>query len=156
MADITDRLLAVADAAAQALSDNWSPIGPDAVHRDYLTEAAIAALTGRQVYVKPTGCGRIERLDRAEVINEHRVSVRMLERYEPAGTPPKDWIDQRVSWIGVNLYRVLYFEDPAAYLLGSLWTESADIVDAASEQQLLEGKLFWCELEFSFREIAAN
>jgi hypothetical protein len=156
VADITDRLLAVCDAAALALSTAWSPIAPDAVTRDYVTEAIIASFQGRKVYVKPNGCGRIERLDRGEVINEYRISARVLKRFTDPGAPTKAWVDAEVSWLGTNIYRPLYLEDPGNYLLGSLWTEAADIVDAVSEEQLLAEKLFWAEVEIAFREIATQ
>lgn len=152
----------MADGVKDLIQAAWTPASPDFALRDYVTEDTLKALFeagGRQVYVFPAGSRIVRPLARGAggvtiKLYEHKVSIRGLEFYTGDGRPTKAWIDTRVKFFGQYVHDVLDLEDPASYLLGSLWTETIEVPVWADPDFLLGSKLWWAECEVAFYEKA--
>lgn len=153
MSTLADRHLDVQDLVAAALT---TAVGAAAtVTRDYIAEDQLDDLSGRLVLVfgPEDGARQAEVLNRSEVVNGFKVSVRCYERYTDAGRPTKAWVDARVSFVD-TLYTALDYVTEGSLLSGTLWTETLEITDVANLEAVDELKLFFAEIEAEFREIA--
>lgn len=152
------RLIEVCDGVRDVIDAGWDSAEPDEAVRDYVTEATLATLTGRKVYVLPAGfTPTIDRPTRTEVTNEYRVSVRVMEKYGEATKPQTDvslktWLDERVRWVELVLVPLLDKDDRADLLLSSLWAETIDVPNLPDPDLILGAGVFWAEIEVAYRE----
>ena len=68
---------------------------------------------------------------------------------------PKEWLDDQLGWVDVNIYG--YLNDRVKVkdrLLGSLWPETCRYLDTLrySEPDLVTDKLLWSVVEVAYRE----
>lgn len=159
MATLGTRYLVVLDGIAAAISTAWQPADPDSVVRDDIQEETLATMEGRRACVfEPKGekgCFEAERANRGEVINGFKASLRLYEKFTDPGRPTKAWLDVRKQWVD-TIYNAIDKVTPGDYLLSSLWTHSLEITELADEDAVNSNKLFFCEMEVEFREIAAG
>jgi hypothetical protein len=150
------RIIAVCDAIVTRLQTVLSPAAPDEVARKYLAPVKAETLRGRKVYVFPVRYSDAP-ASRAENLTDYTVAVLVVERYEDAGEPTDEWIDERVNF-AESVYHALDFgggEDLLAVeSTREVWCETAD-APVYDVEMLSTKKLFWAELEFLFREINA-
>jgi len=160
MATLATRLIEVCDGVAAAISAAWSPIAPNAVTRDYVTEEIFASMTGRKVFVSPPidddePAREVQRPSRSEVINGFKVRIEIYEKYTAAGRPTKAWLDTRVQFVD-TVYTAIDLITPGAYLLSALWTETIEKVSIADMQAVDKNKIFFAVLDFDFQELVAG
>lgn len=156
------RLTEVCDGLAAAIKVVWSPSGDDEVRRAYLTPVKADRIKGRKVLVFPVSYAD-EPATRGEQLTTYRVSMivveRLAEAVDPASNEARDWLDERVAFVEQTVYGTVadYGADSETDFLrltghGPISTQAAD-VPVAYDPEMLVKKLFWCELEFEFREI---
>ena len=155
-------ILTLCDALVASLTARWATAAPDAVSREYLTDAKLETLTGRRVWVFPA-----EYTDRpaarAEDLNEYRVAVVVTERYaaQAAATSAalKEWADERVDFVRELIVDGFDFgrhgvNGLLAVGARELWTAEIDPVEVYDPALLETKKLFWSSVEFVFQEIS--
>lgn len=154
------RLTEVADAIAAEIETAWEPVAPDSVARCYRDTTNLATVTGRQVRVFPLAISD-ENASRGENLTTYGITVVVVERYtaaDGAGEPSVEWVDERIGWVEDVVYDTLanYGVGDTPYLAvtghGRIFTETSDW--AVCQVDYLGTKLFWSELEFTFREVA--
>ena len=152
---MADRLLEVADIVVAAVDAAWDPAEPDKCSREYGVEGDLTTVKGRRLYAFPVGDGEAERLDRTTVVWEYRFVLIAFERYEPAGLPPKEWMDDRLNWYRTTVYDALNVDRASEYLGGTLYTQ-AITRDLAYDFDAYRDGVFWCEGSLALREKIAG
>lgn len=156
----TTPTLVLCDDLVSALETAWGPSGSDGVERAYFKrlgdpDDADTKITGRRVYVFPTGYDSAN-ADRSENDYQHRVSVLVAERYaEAAGDPPRDWVDDRVDFVHRYVVQGLDFSTngPPSWN-PKLLTLSAEVAAIVDLEKLVTGnRLFYCLINLVFSEL---
>ena len=147
----------VCDAVVAAIVADWVPTAPDGVERVYLPDTDEAyAVVGRRIFVFPLGQAQADIASRAEDRNEFRVGVMLVENYAAAGTPSREWCDERVDFFD-GLYQLLGnprtpHEDPLFPApLAQVYPDDAAIVVSYDADELRDKKLFWSLMELTYR-----
>lgn len=153
------RISEVADGTAAVIDAAWTGKGVhDAVSVEYelpVRESNVQQLTGRKVFVFEDGYGNVGITSRGTDLNEYRVKVMCVELYTLAGRPTKAWCRERVQFVAEKIVDALDFtRDDDGRLLSSLWTETINVESVCIAEFLGEHKVFWSEIEFTFREEA--
>ena len=146
------RIIEVCDAAVDLIVAALDNPTDATVSREYLPDVDAETITDRLVYVFPDGYSQVETNTRSQDLDEYRVVVLTVERYESAGTPPKAWIDARVLFVQQKIYETLS-DARTVRLLDTIWPEVAEVTVAYDPEELRERKLFWSEAVFTFREL---
>jgi hypothetical protein len=154
----TAPILSLCDALVSAVTTGWVPTAPDAVTRVYQIPVKVESLSGRQVWIFPVSYGD-EPATRGEDLNSYRVAVVVAERYTAAGDPTSNWIDTRVNFVKDEIVDGLEFvrgSDNGLLSISTreIWTAERSEVPVYDVELLTQKKLFWCEIEFVFQEIA--
>lgn len=155
------RISEVADGAQAVIDAAWTGKGAnDAVTVEYelpVRESEVNQLVGRKVYVFEEGYGNVGITARGKDLNEYRIKVMCVERYTTAGRVSKTWARERVKFVAEKIVDALDFTREAdGRLLTTLWTETINVesVYVAEFMSGENGRLFWSEIEFAFREEA--
>ena len=157
MATLADRHYEAADGAAALITAAWAPAEPDGVTRDEVAEETYATMEGRQVFVFLTeaGAAEVERLNRGEVVNGFKISVRCYEKYTDPGRPTAAWMDERRTWLD-TIYTALDKSTEGQRMLTTLWTQTLEITDVTDAEAVAELNLFVASIEVEFREVASG
>ncbi len=154
------RIIEVIDAMVSRVNAAWTGKGTgDEVSRVYLAPLNLASLTGRKVWFFPVRYSD-GTADRGENETTYNVAAIIAERYTGnESEPPKSWVDTRVAFAEQQVYTQCDFGDSVGFLVPGagrqVWTEAIDATAAYDVEFLSKKQVFWCEFEFSLREIAA-
>lgn len=155
------RILDLCDAIVTLIGSNWSPTAPDAVTREYGPDVGLDAsdsatlIVGRKVYVFPTSYAVPQLQDRELVDKRYSAVALVIERYTDAGTPPTEWMDERVLF-AEGLYKLL--RDPDLVLLDTAIPdlENGSTVDVVYDiVRFAEQRTFWSQMTLNFQEATA-
>lgn len=155
-------ILTLCDALVADLAGRWSPVAPDAVSREYLTEARLESLTGRRVWIFPATYAD-RPASRGEELSDYRVAVVVTEKlpWQTAVTSAvlKEWADERVDFVRELIADGFDFgRETGRGLLTTggreLWTAEVEPVEVYDPALLETKKLFWSAVEFTFQEIS--
>jgi hypothetical protein len=154
----TAPIISLCDALVTALTTGWAPMIPNAVTRVYQIPVKVESLSGRQVWIFPVSYGD-EPATRGEDLNSYRVAVVVAERFTDAGDPRTDWVDELVKFVKDEIVDGLEFvrgsDNGMLSISGrEIWTAERSEVPVYDVELLTQKKLFWCEIEFVFQEIA--
>lgn len=108
-------ILAIADAVAAAITG---------AERVYEFSLDLESMSGRYVYVLPSGYSAPEALTRSQDVGEVILSVVVAERYPDAGPVPKAWLDERVEWVYDNVFSL---DDARAAELAESFAWSSEV-----------------------------
>lgn len=154
----TTPTLVLCDALVTALQSAWTEGADDAAERCYFkrvsdVDDANQKLTGRKVYVMPTGYDN-GAATRGEDEFVHEVSVLVVERYTDAGDPTTSWIDTRVDWVYDYIVNGFdYSHDGPPSWNKKLITLSAAVQVCDVEKLVSGGKMFYSMVDLVFSEI---
>jgi hypothetical protein len=147
----------VRNAVADRIVSGWPAEKPAAVESVYHYTVSEGFPSGRRVLVFDVGEEGVGAATRLADTNDYSVTVVVFEKFEEAGDPPTDWIDELVDWVASEVYGKLQNQRLPwqAPLLGNeLWPQEAAIVLKCDADLLVsEHKLFWSVCEFTFREV---
>jgi hypothetical protein len=109
-------------------------------------------LTTRSVFIIPLGYENPEMATRSEDVMDYRIGIVVCERYTGMGAPPQDWLRERKQWVAENIYDVL-LDQRAEPILDKIWPQAGAVTVACDPEMVREHKIFWSEIEVTFREI---
>lgn len=151
----TTPTLELCDNLVTHLLAGWADKGPkDGAERRYtvpVSDGGEFKTEGRRTYVIPARYDNGPE-DRGEDLFVHEVYVLTLERYTDAGSPPTDWVDERVDWVYDHVVQGLDFGREAPAWNAMLTTASAD-VQIYDPEKLDTGKLFYSLVRLVFNEV---
>lgn len=145
------RLIEVADAVVTRITSNLDVPGSATVAREYTIDVRAEDVSGRLVYVLPGGVENQGPATRSDDFDDYKIGVVIVERYTGTAADRKAWLDARLLWVQTQIWDRL--QDVRAYglLLSSLWPQLSNWL-AYDYELLRQKKLFWSELEITFRE----
>jgi hypothetical protein len=156
------RVLTVCDAVVRRLASVVHP--PESVSQSFAPQYDRKTMTGRYVWVFPASYREAERVSRDTVVWGHKIAVVVAEKYGDAPDPceaepaPAEWVRERINWVETYVFDALRNSGltggPPAIAPG-VWPESVGEVPAYDLDMLTRDKVFWCGLEFEFREARA-
>lgn len=144
------RLIEVADAVTDRIEATLDDPASTTVSREYTLDIKAASVTGRLVYVLPGGVENQGPANRATDYDHYKIGVVVVERYTGTGPAPKEWLDARLLWVESQIWNRLQ-DVRQGLLLGCLWPQLSNWL-AYDYDLLREKKLFWSELEITYRE----
>lgn len=153
------RTIELRNAIADRLLSVWGDPAPATVSVGWRIDVPDDSPSGRVVFVAPASYRSEGPVTRATDLNDYRYAVLVVERYTDAGDPTEEWLSERAAFVQESVYDVLQnvgldrAENTAA-LLNSFWCETAEVTVVYDLEALTEHKLFWSEIEFTFREEA--
>ena len=147
----------VADDVVTLIAAAWSPIAPNAVAAVDLPFAELESIVGIQVWVFAADYSDNAPITRGEDEADYTVAVVVASRWPNQGDPTKVWIRSMRSFVEQKIYNVL--TEPRTVQLavttaagtGYLWPQRVDVVQSYDPAMLREKKLFWCDMEVTFR-----
>jgi len=145
-------VLEVADAVVDKINTAWAPVGNDSVSREYLTPIEVENIIGRKVYVFAADYSD-EWETRSENLSSYTIALIVAERCQDAGQPSKTWLDERVKFVNEKVWDVLSDVRTGRLLDNTVWPQTAEVL-VYDVPLLNEKKLFWSEIEISYREVA--
>lgn len=120
--------------------------------RVYDIEFDLGTFTGRKVRVFPVSYDTDDPATRKEDYYDGQLSIIYLERYTSPGSPPVEWIDERVELVETRIFNT--FKDVTQPLhLAVYWSESCKVTTVYSNDVLRKHKVFWSEVEITFRRL---
>lgn len=132
------------------------------VTREYEVTYDLGTVEGQKCVVLPLGYLSESPVTRREDQFDMRFAVIFLERYtdpaEPTRAVPTSWVDERVLLVEEEIFNPLsdarVVHDP---LEGSnqyqYWSQFGEVAIVYDYVKLSRHKVFWTELEFSFRKL---
>lgn len=146
--------VSLCDELVSLIGTSWEPAAPSAVERVYFMRQVAKDLTGRRVWVFPTNYG-VAPENRAENAVAHRITLLTAERYEPAGMPPVEWIDERVDFVFTEIVDALYFAQAGPHTFDNrrVWTTGVEVEVCDLEKITTTPAVFWSVVEFEFAEL---
>jgi hypothetical protein len=144
------RLVEVAEAVVERLTKRLDDPASATVEREYVVEIDAAKLEGRKVYVLPGGVENQGPASRAEDFDDYKVGVVVVERHAGQRSDLSEWADERVLWVQTQIWERLQ-DVREGLLLDCLWPQLSNWL-AYDYDLLREKKLFWSEVEVTFRE----
>lgn len=155
----TTPTLLLCDRLVAELLEAWTDKGADdGAERRYFVRIADVTdpqfkLTGRKVYVFPTGYDS-GAVTRGEDEYLHTVGVLVVERYPDAGDPPTEWTDERVDFVFEKVVQGFdWSHDGPPSWNRFLVTLSANVQVCDLEKLTSGGKLFYSLTEIQFSEV---
>ena len=153
------RAIELRDAIADRLRSVWGEPAPATVKVGWRIDVPEDGPSGRVVFVAPASYRSEGPVTRATDLNDYRYAVLVVERYADAGDPPDEWLSERAAFVQEQVYDALQNvgldrAESTPPLLNSFWCETAEVTVVYDLQALTEHKLFWSEIEFTFREEA--
>lgn len=146
-------LLPFTDAIVDALQTAFTLGGVGAtIERQYEVEYDLGTIEGLYVNVFPAMYGISERATRSEDYLDVMTAIVVLERYTQPDKPPKAWLDDRVQWVE-NLVFSPLVKIECPLLLNAFWESSVKVTTVYDWTFLRQQKVFWSEVEVSFRRI---
>jgi hypothetical protein len=126
------------------------------VTRVYLAPENLATITGRKVYVFPTGYGSSQETREADRWT-YSIWCRIIEKYTDPGEPTVAWMDDRVNWVREHVIGALDIGNKTLAISAerTAWTTSteAEVYDSANMEN---EHLFIADVKFEFTEILAS
>ncbi|WP_439624070.1 hypothetical protein [Gemmata sp.] len=147
-------VLAFADWVVETLAGGFAAAGRAAtVTREYEVSFDTASMTGLHVNVFPVDYVREGPATRAEDNFDAEVVIVVAERYAvPGGKVPKAWLDERVGVVDQLIYQPLsQITQPLP--LSEFWLQDIDVTTVYDLKSLREKKMFWSEIETTFRKL---
>lgn len=146
-------LLPFTDAIVSTLESSFTLGGIGAtIAREYEVEYDLGTVEGLHVNVFPAMYGITERATRSEDYLDVMTAIVVLQRYTQPDKPPKSWLDERVEWVE-NLVFSPLVKIECPLLLDAFWESSVKVVTVYDWTFLRQQKVFWSEVEVSFRRI---
>jgi hypothetical protein len=149
--DVADGMVSAVLAAWQA-SEN-PPTVNDSVTREYVADVDLETMVGRRVYFFPVSYlnNPATRLD-----DEWSYSITglVMERYTGPGSPPKDWIDERVLFVQNVVSGAVDFVHGDLLPLPGRGVSFTNLNNVAvfDADKLNTQKTFWSEITLELRE----
>lgn len=132
----------------------------------------LANMTGRKIDVYPVGYADGGPVTRGESFSDVTITTVIIERYEGdlessgGDNPivPVEWVDERVNFVSETVVdvlgsvteTVLVGSTDSPFKLGEWWTETQVVTQICDPDFLRMQKVFWSEVETTFRRIARN
>lgn len=157
------QIIALCDQVAANITAEWGPTGNDSVERVYqapIAPSELKNLSGRKVYIFPSRKLNLGAADRGSDNLQWQIGVLAVERYEEAGMPPKEWMDERTYWMEATVESAVDFdgreEDGVSNYLEfdgrTLRTQSIE-TEIYDVDYLDEANLFWSTMEVIYDEV---
>lgn len=133
------------------LQTAWVPTGNDEVLYDYIYRFNATNLKGRKVVLFPTGYDSSAE-NRGEDSYSHLITALIVERYEDADSPPKEWVTERIDFVFDKVVSGLdYFKSNLSLSGREISTARADVT-LYDPVKLATDHLFYSTVEFEFTE----
>lgn len=158
---VTARILTLCDQLVTLIDAAWTQGASDTITRRYIAPVdtqELQTLTGRHVFVFP-GPYENSPNTRGHDAWVHTIGLLIVERYESLGGEPADttlrtWLDTRVDFVEGTVINAIDFDGRTSLRIGStreILTESIT-VETYDVDLLNQSKLFWSEIEATFRD----
>lgn len=151
-------LTAVRNATADLVRAWWADMGPDdSVESKYSFRIDAKSHKGRKVYAVAAAEESPGPADRGADVYDYRVALVTVERFEPAGDVPEEWIDERVRftefmWKFVGEAREIRLLGDPAIAGSELFPKAAAVTTVYDFEELTERKLFISVVEVTYTE----
>lgn len=138
-------------------------LGSGVVHSefDYDFEEDLGTFDGMNITVMPLRYGQGEPVTRIEDSYDLVLGLIIRERYKPpaSGTKaiPKEWVNEKLAFVEQQLFNPLSDSRTMFEVPGSggdqYWCQFAEVVVAYRWQFLKQDKVFWSEVELTYRKL---
>jgi hypothetical protein len=119
--------------------------------RVYEVDLNVEDMTGRRVLVMPAAYGFPGPADRGVDLSEFRAVVVVAERYTGAGSPPVEWVDERVRWVSDNV--VALDDARAPDVIPGLFAWESEVNPVYDVEELVRRKLFLSAVFLTARQV---
>lgn len=151
-------LLPFTDAIVTLIDDSFSAAGViGTISREYDVEYDLGTVEGLKVNVFPASyvVDAANPATRIEDFLDIQSAIVILERFTQPGNPPKSWIDERVQWVESLIFSPLVTME-CPLLLNSYWRTAVNVSTVWDMTFLREHKVFWSEVEITFRKLRSR
>lgn len=146
-------ILQLADDLKGELDTLYTGLDPAVtVLRDYYVTVQVDRMTGRNVWLFPLGYGNEGPSTRQDDTYDFTLGVVYAEKWTSTGLPSKSWVDERILFVEEQIY-VPLCDGRRFYGAGeNYWSQTADVTLVYNVDYLRDFKLFWSELQFTYRK----
>lgn len=126
---------------------------PDGITIDYALKKDLGTFNGRFVNIYLMTAAKAGPVDRVSDYFDVRVMIANGERYVARGTPPREWVEERIKNELKDIYCILTSPRAELFSEHKFWPQTDDFSVAVNHEMLEENKVFWGEMEILFRAI---
>jgi len=152
-------ILSLADALVTDIQNRSTPIYADTVvSRQYEMTYDLGTFEKRRIDIYPFKYSTVKDTSREDSEYEFQYSLVVMERYKNKGNVNKQWIDDLILFVKDQIFNPFDNPDPYMIVDGGVryWVADVDVTTLYDFDFLKQHRVFWSEIEVSFRRITQS